>query len=92
MIAEGELPRRSCIPLAPSPSEGRFWFQLSVVDAEGERKFWFQYLESEAAQTPRFPLFLFVSDELILCFPSVVLSLSPAHMPPLAGGFVCFMP
>lgn len=81
----GDLP---CIPLASSPLEGCFWFQLNMVDAEGEGKFWLQCLESEASQTHCFSLFLSVT----LCFPSVFLSLSLTRMPLLAGGFVCFMP
>ncbi len=40
MIAKGELPWRFALPsFGASPLEGCFWFQLSVVDAGGERKF-----------------------------------------------------
>lgn len=46
----------SCIPSAPL--EGCFWFQVSVVDAEGGRESGFQHLESEAAHALNFPLFL----------------------------------
>lgn len=55
--------------LALSPLEGCFWSQLSVVDAEGERKFGFSILSQKPLIPPAFLCFCLSLTSSLSVFP-----------------------